>query len=285
MAFYSGWKQKLKKLLKRIKAKQPNLLTKLTINQVQHIQTQHSYWLDPQMHRGKKANFKMCKLPIAARFGGNYDEVSFQGSYLRGIFFKGASLLSSNFREANLQDTDFSDAVGLRTESIAGADVTNSKLPEDIKNFETLDVLREAAKNARKLFLIMLLACVYSAITIATTTDVRLITNSTSSPLPIIGAEIPIVSFFLVMPLFLVGIYIYFQISMQRIWEGLAQLPAIFPDGIPLDQKVYPWLLLGLVRKHFALLKKNRPPLHRIQSVISSFWHGGRYQLFLYFSG
>jgi hypothetical protein len=39
----------------------------------------------------------------------------------------------------------------------------------------------------------MLLACLYAIITIATTNDVNLLTNSASSPLPIIGAAIPVV--------------------------------------------------------------------------------------------
>jgi hypothetical protein len=49
---------------------------------------------------------------------------------------------------------------------------------------------------------------VYSWLTIATTTDVRLVTNSASSPLPIIGTEIPVVGFYWA-PALLLAMYLY----------------------------------------------------------------------------
>ncbi|NIM97722.1 MAG: hypothetical protein GTO24_06480 [candidate division Zixibacteria bacterium] len=148
--------------------------------------------------------------------------------------------------------------------------MSNAKLPEAIRDFrDGLEVVAEASKNSRKLFFGMLLGCAYALLTIATTTDVRLLTNSASSPLPIIGAQIPIVLFYIVAPFILLGLYFYFHLYMQRLWEGLARLPAIFPDGRSLDEKAYPWLLTGLVRAHFFKLKWDRPPLSRLQEWIS----------------
>ncbi|MEE9162651.1 MAG: pentapeptide repeat-containing protein, partial [Candidatus Neomarinimicrobiota bacterium] len=163
----------------------------------------------------------------------------------------------------------------LRTDQLGGADITNAILPREIADFTGLGVIEEASKNARKLFLAMLLGCVYGMLTIATTTDARLITNSASSPLPVIGAEIPIVGFYWVAPVLLAGLYIYFHLSMLRIWEGLAGLPAIFIDGISVDQKIYPWLLLGLVRRQFVRLREKPLPLGGVQfsiSVLLAWW-------------
>ncbi len=97
----------------------------------------------------------------------------------------------------------------------------------------------------------MLLGCAYAWLTIATTTDARLLTNSASSPLPIIGTDIPIAWFYWAAPVLLLGLYSYFHLYLQRLWEGLSELPAVFPDGKALHKNAYPWLLNGLVRAHF----------------------------------
>jgi uncharacterized protein YjbI with pentapeptide repeats len=121
----------------------------------------------------------------------------------------------------------------------------------------------------------ILLGCVYTWLTIATTTDVRLLANSATSPLPIIGGALPIVGFYWTAPLLLLGLYFYFHLHLQRLWEGLANLPAIFPDGRSLERRAYPWLLNGLVRRHFIRLNHDHPPLSQLQarlSVVLAWW-------------
>jgi hypothetical protein len=54
-------------------------------------------------------------------------------------------------------------------------------------------------------------------------------------------------------------LYFYFHLYLLKLWESLAGLPAIFPDGKRLDERAYPWLLNGLVRRHFKRLKTGRP--------------------------
>jgi hypothetical protein len=82
-----------------------------------------------------------------------------------------------------------------------------------------------------------------------------LITNSISSPLPIIQTEIPIAGFFWVTPFLLLCLYFWFHVSLQECWRSLSQMPAFFPDGKSLDEKVYPWIIEGLLRENFSLLK------------------------------
>jgi len=191
------------------------------------------------------------------------------GANLRGIEFQNVILREASFRDADLQDAKLEKVEEFFAGQLGGANVCNTKLPEDIWRFEVLGHVEEASKNARKIFLTMLLGCIYSWLTIATTTDVRLLTNSASSPLPIIGSAIPIVGFLWAAPVLLLGVYIYFHLCMQRLWEGLAELPAIFPDGKPLDKRIYPWLLTGMARAYFSRLKKDRPPFFWLQQLIS----------------
>ena len=85
----------------------------------------------------------------------------------------------------------------------------------------------------------------------------------------------PIVGFFLVAPAFLLGAYVYFHLYLHGLWECLSKLPAIFPDGRPLDGRAYPWLLTSLVRPHFKLLSKKRPLFSKAKvglSILLAWW-------------
>jgi uncharacterized protein YjbI with pentapeptide repeats len=209
--------------------------------------------------------------------GRDLSGVDFHGADLRGVSFSGANLSGAVLRDANLHCANLSGArKGLQTERLAGADLTGATLPEGLKKlYEGLQNVNNISESARKLFLAVLAACLYSWITIATTTDVNLITNRASSPLPIIGTSIPIVGFYAVTPLLLLCVYFYFHFYLQKLWEELSSLPAIFPDGRPLHAKIDPWLLNDLVRSHLRKLNVNRPFLSYFQlwiSVLLAWW-------------
>ena len=56
--------------------------------------------------------------------------------------------------------------------------------------------LDEISKNSRTTFYALILACIYSYLAIATTSDAALLTNSGATPLPIIQVRVPIVWFY-----------------------------------------------------------------------------------------
>ncbi len=264
-------------------------MRKVPPEELKKILADHKLWLETDGKEGKKAdlaetdlqraNFRGAKLQGADLQGADLREADLRGANLGGANLQGADLRRANFqdasldnailRDANLQDADLTKVKGLLAGQLAGANVSGAKLPGDIAKFEGLAHVEETSKNARKIFLAMLLACVYSGLTIATTTDARLLTNSASSPLPIIQTEIPIAGFYWAAPVILLSLYFYFHFYLQRRWRGLAALPARFPDGKALDEKAYPWLLNGLVRAHFRRLKAKRPPLSRLENWIS----------------
>jgi uncharacterized protein YjbI with pentapeptide repeats len=182
-----------------------------------------------------------------------------------------AQVPRANFRDANLSDADLSDVRGLLGNQIAGANLAGSKLPADILKFEGLLNVAEASKATQSLFTSIIFVCAYTWLTIASTTDAQLLNNAAppSSRLPILGIDIPLVRFYLVAPLLLLCLYVYFQLGLQRLWEELAELPAVFPDGRPLDRRAYPWLLNVLVRAHLPRLREGRSHLAKWQSRIS----------------
>lgn len=179
-----------------------------------------------------------------------------------------ASLLGSTLRAASLQDANLTDAKGLVSAQLGGADVSGAKLPDHILKFEGLHYVEEISKTAAKVFISVLLGCVYTWLTIAATTDARLLTNTATSPLPVIQTEIPIVGFYWAAPFILVALYVYFHLYMQHLWKGLAELPAVFPDGKALDEKAHPWLLNSIVRAHVAKLRENRTLLSRLEVAV-----------------
>jgi len=217
----------------------------------------------------RRARMEGADLREASLKEADLGEANLQGANLAQANFHEAQLLGTKLRDANLQDADLTGATGLLASQFAGANVSGAKLPKDIHEFKGVEQVEKISQRAQKLFLSILLGCVYCWLTIAITTDVGLITNSGSSPLPIIQTKIPIAGFYWAAPLILLSLYFWFHLYLQRLWEDLAELPAVFPDGKALDKKVYPWLISGMVRSHVRLLKDHRPALSRIQSGIS----------------
>jgi len=197
-------------------------------------------------------------------------EAHLSGADLTDVDLRGASLRdATGWSEAELKGVNLEGASGLLGHEFARNDVTGTTLPEDVKRFDALTMIEKASGNARKIFLSMLLGCAYAILTVATTTDARLLPNSATSPLPIIRTTIPIVGFYAVAPLVLFGFFVYFHLCMQKIWERMATLPAFLPDGRKLNEATDPWLMAGLVQSQFPKLIPTRTPMDRLQHAIT----------------
>lgn len=218
--------------------------------------------------------FQATNLASATLQGCNLSRAHLECANLAGAIFcdrdRCANVDSAQLREANLRDCDLSGVKGgLQQQQVAGADLTGATLPGPLTRLlDDLKVVGDISDSARKLFITMLVACLYSWLTIATTTDVNLITNRASSQLPIIQTSIPIVGFYVVAPL-LLCVYLYFHFYLQKLWEELGSLPAIFPDGRRLHERSNPRLLNDLVRSHVARLKTGRAFISYLQQLIS----------------
>jgi len=231
----------------------------------------------------REANLREANLSQANLREANLRKANLSGAHLKETDLRNADLTNANLRKsiltkaklnnailrsACLQDADLGDVDGLMTEQLGDTDVSGAMLPEAIAEFEAIKIVEETSKAARKLFLSMLLACLYCGLTISTTTDPKLLTNSATSPLPIVGASIPIVGFYIVAPLLLLGLYFYFHFSLQRLWEEFSELPALFLDGVSLDKKVTPWLFNSRVCFFFSNLRDRKPPLFWLQRLL-----------------
>ncbi|MCZ6589016.1 MAG: pentapeptide repeat-containing protein [Alphaproteobacteria bacterium] len=237
--------------------------TRPSETELRDILDAHQAWLDGK-DSGKRADLSSANLG-----GADLQNANLHGANLKGANLVGADLTDADLRNADLSGAELTDTTGLLGENLGGSNLSGAKLPDDITKFDTLNHITALSQTARNTFLALVGACVFCWITVASTTDVELVTNSGSSPLPILQTEVPIVWFFLAAPIALFSLDIYLHLFLQPLWRGLAGLPAIFPDGRSLDQRAYPWLLSGLVRGYVRLLKTNRPPLSRLQNIVS----------------
>jgi uncharacterized protein YjbI with pentapeptide repeats len=215
------------------------------------------------------ANLACAYFKGATFAGAILEQSDLREAHLEAATFEGAKLWKADLHGTVLRNADLSMAQGMEGGQLAGADLTLAKLPEDIKKFEGLKVVEEASKNAQKILFTVLLACTYAWLTIASTQDAALLLNSATSTLPIIGTDVPIVGFYVIAPIVLLSTYLYLHVYLQRLWEGLASLPAVFPDGRPLDHRAYPWMATGLVRNHFPFLRADLPRFSKLQQVLT----------------
>ncbi len=224
------------------------------------------------------ANLVKARMRGANLRGSDLEDADLTSADLLGAELSGADLRRSLVRDTNLRDTNLSNADltgarGLLAGQLGGANLAGAKLPEEIARFDSLANVTEASKTTQNLFFSILFACTYTWLTIASTRDAQLLNNAAppSSRLPILGTDIPLVQFYLVAPLLLVCLFIYFHLCLQRLWEELGDLPAVFPDGRTIDKRAYPWLLNVLVRIHSPRLKSMRTNLTWCQAIISVF--------------
>jgi uncharacterized protein YjbI with pentapeptide repeats len=189
--------------------------------------------------------------------GANLDEANLQGALLYLAILEKAELRGTKLKGADLGNADLTGAKSLLAEQLGGCDLTGATLPPDIHNFAgPLKVVEDASKHARYTFFTMLLTCAYTALAIAThsPSDTREVT------LPVINIGVPVLWFYRTTPMLILALYQYFLFYMQRLWEKVADLPSVFPDGYPLDKKVYPWLLTEIIHAHVPKLREKDPP-------------------------
>ncbi|HTE19947.1 MAG TPA: pentapeptide repeat-containing protein [Armatimonadota bacterium] len=239
----------------------------------------------------ENANFRGAHLEEAELSGSNVLNIDLSEANLRGASLRGADLHGAKVQDADLRDTDLRDAdltgvTGLVARQLAGADVCGARLPEPTAHFGALGHVAEAARSAGVLFLVVLFGCLYAWLAIASTTDAALFAHPTPYQLPLINVPLPLARFYVAAPVILVAVFALFHLYLQRVWNGLAGLPAVFPDGMTLDQKVPSWLMSGIVRAHVARLRHDRPPLSWLQEWLSVLlgWYLVPYTLFMFYA-
>lgn len=179
-----------------------------------------------------------------------------------------ATLLGTQLQNASLQAADLSGAKGLLSPQLAGTNLFSAILPENISPFGGLKLIRDMAGRAGWLMALMLLLNGLVSLRIFTTPDYQLLRNSSALPFTALQTTLPFIPFYLFGPVVILSLYLCFHLYMQRLWDGIAQLPAIFPDGRRLDACL-PWFARWTARFHFKWLRISRSPLAFLEGAIA----------------
>jgi uncharacterized protein YjbI with pentapeptide repeats len=204
----------------------------------------------------------------------NLREANLHGANLHSADLQGADLQGCNVQDATLhhthmRDLDLSGTGGLLAGQLAGAVIAGAKLPARLPAFDGLTTVKVLVKQSRTLLTLLCLGCACAWLVLASTSDAVLLTNASVALLPRLSIPIPSQTFARLMPVLLLGLFIYLHLHLHRLWEELAELPAIFPDGRALDKTAYPWLFHSIVRAHVWCLRLQRPPLSRLRTALT----------------
>ena len=99
----------------------------------------------------------------------------------------------------------------------------------------------------------------------------KLLANSVRSALPIIQTEVPISSFYWIVPVALLAASIYIHLHLLKFWQALAALPAFFPNGMRLDERVYPWLLSSIAGRRLSTRRRAIPRFAALETALAEF--------------
>jgi uncharacterized protein YjbI with pentapeptide repeats len=171
----------------------------------------------------------------------------FSNQNFDGVLLAGANLKNAKFNGAQLDKTK-----GLIGVQLAGANLAGTHLPQKLAKFESLKLLNERIGKCHQVYLVMCITCTFVLITIFNMPSISMFSPFTIVKVPFLNMELSASVFTKGAPFFLLVIYFYFHLKLSTVWEGIAQLPAKFPDGRALDQHLYPWLLIRRIRRHFG---------------------------------
>jgi uncharacterized protein YjbI with pentapeptide repeats len=256
---------------------------RLTRKDLREIFENHGQWLDSADETGIRADFSGKNLAYADLVDARIPDALLHKTNLKGADLtladlRGAALVQTNLAEANLlgtqlqqanlQAVNMQGATGLLCPQLAGANLFGAILPESISPFEGLKLVRETASKAGWLICLTLLLNGLVWIRVFTTPDAQLVKDSSALPFSALQTTLPFIPFYLFGPVVILSLYLCFHLYMQRLWDGIAQLPAIFPDGRRLDMCL-PWFARWSARSHFKWLKNSQSPLGFLEAGIA----------------
>ena len=151
-----------------------------------------------------------------------------------------ACLVGANLEGANLEGASLETAMGLVPRQFAGANLRDALLAPHLMEFEAVTAFGRESKNAFQYFWMMTAASVVSWLLIAKTRDAQLLTDSAIIPFlhsHAAAAALPTAESYLIVPVAIFILYVLFHFHLQRLWDAVVELPAIFPDGHTLGRQ------------------------------------------------
>jgi uncharacterized protein YjbI with pentapeptide repeats len=252
----------------------------------------HKEWLDSHAATGGKADLRNAQLADRELIGVGLRYADLQDANLRSADMlladlRDACLVRANLQEAclvgvnlegaNLEGASLESAMGLLPRQLAGANLHEASLPATILEFNALIEFQRTSATAARLFATTFAVSLLSCLTIWKTKDIQLLSDSAIIPYlhsSAAAAAAPTDEIYLIAPAALLAIYLWFLYNLQRVWDTVLELPAVFPDGGVLGQRA-PRIIIGLLRTHFRWMNPDAPSTRLIEkslSVLLAYW-------------
>jgi hypothetical protein len=191
----------------------------------------------------------------------------FRRSDMDEVTISGARCFHADLRCCALKGVTIDKAYGLLHSQLAGSNLATATVPIQLEDPKTATTA--VSVFARRVLLAMVGAvCVFWV--------GMLLGNGWNDGgpgpafvLPLVGLTVPKQLFFLVGPIVLVALQVYFHVYLGELWEILGRLPAVEVGGTRLDNKMYPWLFSVVVGSHSPVLSDLRLKTSRARLALA----------------
>jgi uncharacterized protein YjbI with pentapeptide repeats len=252
----------------------------------------HKEWVESRGLAGAKANFAGAKMEGAELIGVNLRHSDLQDANLKSADllladlrdaclvranFQEACLVGANLEGANLEGATLDTAMGLVPRQLAGANLHEASLPEQISGFEAKPEFQRMSQTVAAFFTATMVFSAVSCLAIWKTKDIQLLSDSSFIPFlhsQAANAALPTAQIYLIAPVILFITYLVLHFHLQRLWDAALELPGIFPDGHEIGQDG-PRIVTGLLRAHFRWMNRGAAStriLERVAALLVAYW-------------
>lgn len=252
----------------------------------------HKEWVESQGATGRKADFCGAKLEGVELISVNLRYADLQDADLTSADLlladlrdaclvranlQEACLVGANLEGANMEGASLETSMGLVPRQLAGANLREVSLPAQLLEFPAQTEFQDASQAATRVFSVTMVMSFLSWLMIWKTKDVQLLADSAILRFlhsQAAAAALPTAEIYLIAPAVLLAVYLVFQYHLQRIWDSVLELPAIFPNGRMVGDAA-PRVVLGLLRAHFRWLNPDPTWTRTIEKtlcVLVAYW-------------
>lgn len=256
---------------------------------IEALLANHLEWLQSRGKSGRKADLRRAKLEGTELISVKLRHADMEDADLRDADLlladlrdaclvranlEEACLVGTNLEGANLEGASLENAMGLVPRQLAGSNLRAASLPAGILDFPALAEFTSASRMAARYFHALLSSCAIFWLIIWKTRDLQLLSDTAVLPFAHTTTALPTAEFYLIAPALLFILYGVFHFHLQRTWETLLELPAVFPDGRTLGSGG-PRMVMALARAHFRWLQGESPSARFIEkwtSYLLAYW-------------
>jgi uncharacterized protein YjbI with pentapeptide repeats len=252
----------------------------------------HKEWVESRGVAGTKVNLAGAKMEGAELIGVNLRHADLQDANLKSADllladlrdaclvrtnFEEACLVGANLEGANLEGAALDTAMGLVPRQLAGANLHEASLPEQIAGFEARPEFQRMSKIVASFFIATMVISGLSCLAIWKTKDIQLLSDSSIIPFlhsQAANAALPTAQMYLIAPVFLFITYLVLHFHLQRLWDAALELPGTFPDGHEIGHEG-PRIVTGLLRAHFRWMNRGAAStriIERVAALLLAYW-------------